>query len=151
MSALGGVLVAAITLPAVGTIGIFTRNAADKFMSLSTRALGEVPQRSEIFDRYGNLIAYVDNVDTPYYYGPGNVKAVKYGGIDRQPVTYSQIAPVMRTAVVAIEDSRYYQHGAIDLKGTIRALVNDLEHKPVQGGSTIAQQYVKNDVRASRW
>ena len=50
----------------------------------------------------------------------------------------------MVNAVVGIEDSRYWEHGAIDLRGTIRAAVNDIEHKPVQGGSTIAQQYVKN-------
>ena len=50
----------------------------------------------------------------------------------------------MVNALVAIEDSRYWVHGAIDLRGTIRAAVNDIQHKPVQGGSTIAQQYVKN-------
>ena len=50
----------------------------------------------------------------------------------------------MVNALVGIEDSRYWEHGAIDLRGTIRAAVNDLQHKPVQGGSTIAQQYVKN-------
>ena len=65
-------------------------------------------------------------------------------GIDREPVSYSEISPVMRDAIVAIEDSRFYQHGAIDIKGTFRALVNDLEHKSVQGGSTLTQQYVKN-------
>ena len=64
--------------------------------------------------------------------------------IDRVPVIYSQIAPVMRQAIVAIEDSRFYKHGAIDFRGTVRALVNNLEHKSVQGGSTLAQQYVKN-------
>ena len=65
-------------------------------------------------------------------------------GIDRVPVAYAQISPVMRQAIVAIEDSRFYQHGAIDFRGTLRALVNNLEHRPVQGGSTLAQQYVKN-------
>ena len=83
-------------------------------------------------------------MDASYYYKPGKVGTVSAGGIDRLPVSYSQISPSMRSAIVAIEDSRYYQHGAIDFKGTIRALVNDLEHKPVQGGSTLAQQYVKN-------
>ena len=39
---------------------------------------------------------------------------------------------------------RFYQHGAIDFRGTVRALVYNLEHKAVQGGSTLAQQYVKN-------
>ena len=50
----------------------------------------------------------------------------------------------MVNAIVAIEDSRYWVHGALDLRGTIRAAVNDIQHQPVQGGSTIAQQYVKN-------
>ena len=65
-------------------------------------------------------------------------------GIDREPVAYAQIAPTMRQAIVAIEDSRFYQHGAIDFRGTFRAIVNDLEHKSVQGGSTLTQQFVKN-------
>jgi membrane peptidoglycan carboxypeptidase len=144
MSAVGGVLVAAIMLPAVGTIGIITRNAANKFDSLSTQALGEVPERSVILNRYNRPIAYIYNVDASYYYGPGDVKPLLYDGVDRNPVGYDQIAHVMDQAIIAIEDDRYYEHGAIDFKGTIRALVNDLEHKPVQGGSTLAQQYVKN-------
>src|ERR1700722_5086860 len=68
-----------------------------------------------------------------------------YGnGIDRQPVNFDQISPNMLTAIVAIEDDRFWQHGALDVKGTFRALLNDLEHKPIQGGSTLEQQYVKN-------
>ena len=144
MSAVGGVLAAAIAVPAVGAIGVVVKNEANKFESLSTQALGEVPQRSQILDSQGHLLAYIYNVNAAYYYKPGDVQVVTAGGIDRYPVSYSQIAPSMRSAIVAIEDSRYYQHGAIDFKGTIRALINNLEHKPVQGGSTLAQQYVKN-------
>jgi membrane peptidoglycan carboxypeptidase len=144
MSAVGGVLAAAIALPAIGTIGIVTRNAANKFEALSTQALGEVPQRSEILDSQGHVLAYIYNVDASYFYKAGKVKPLIADGINRDPVSYSKMAPVMRDAVIAIEDSRYYQHGAIDFRGTMRALINDLEHKPVQGGSTIAQQYVKN-------
>ena len=127
LSAAGGALVAALAVPFVATSGIAVRNAATKFNNLSTPELGQLPVRSEILDRRGNLLAY--------YYGRG---------IDRVPVSYSQISPVMRQAIVAIEDSRFYQHGALDFKGTIRALVNNLQHKAVQGGSTLAQQYVKN-------
>jgi len=144
ISAVGGVLAAAIALPAVGTIGIVARNAANKFDAMSTQALGEVPQRSQILDSKGHVLANIYNVTASYYYGPRNVQPLKFSGIDRVPVRYDHIAPVMRSAIIAIEDSRYYQHGAIDFRGTIRALINDLEHKPVQGGSTIAQQYVKN-------
>ena len=127
LAVLAGALVAAILIPTVGLTGITVRNAATRFNNLSTPELGQLPVRSEILDRHGNVLAY--------YYSRG---------IDRVPVAYAQISPVMRQAVVAIEDSRFYQHGAIDFRGTLRALVNNLEHQPVQGGSTLAQQYVKN-------
>ena len=50
----------------------------------------------------------------------------------------------MRTAIVAIEDYRFYQHGALDLKGTLRAfLTNQAGGGVVQGGSSITQQMSK--------
>jgi membrane peptidoglycan carboxypeptidase len=142
-AAIGGVLAAAMVLPIVATTGVLVRNEADKFTTLSLTAQG-LPQRSEILDRNGNLLAYVYGVDVPYYSTATKAGVVQYFGWDRQPVTYGQIAPNMVNALVGIEDSRYWAHGAIDLRGTIRAVVNDLQHQPVQGGSTIAQQYVKN-------
>jgi membrane peptidoglycan carboxypeptidase len=127
LSAAAGALVAAVVVPAVGLAGMTVRNTATKFNTMATPELGQIPVRSEILDRRGHVLAY--------YYSRG---------IDRVPVSYEQIAPVMRQAIVAVEDSRFYQHGALDFKGTLRAVVNNLEHKPVQGGSTLAQQYVKN-------
>jgi membrane peptidoglycan carboxypeptidase len=135
MSALGGVLVAAMVVPVVAATGILVRNTSDKFTTLSLPSGSSLPQRSEIFDADGHLITDVYGVDL----GPG----MTYTGLDRQPVFFSQISPVMRMAIVAIEDDRFWQRGALDIKGTFRALVNDLEHKPIQGGSTIEQQYVK--------
>src|SRR5450756_286818 len=136
MSALGGVLAAALVLPLVAATGILVRNTADKFTTLSVNA-SSLPERSAIYDREGNLITYVYGVDL----GPGMIYNL---GVDRTPVGYSQISPNMTNAIVAIEDDRFWTHGALDVKGTVRALVNDLEHKPVQGGSTLEQQYVKN-------
>jgi len=135
MAALGGVLVAAMALPVVAASGILVRNTADKFTTLSVDS-SSLPQRSAIYDSDGRLLTYVYGVDL----GAGK----KYTGIDRQPVSYDQISQAMLVAIVAIEDDRFWQHGALDVKGTIRALVNDLEHKPIQGGSTLEQQYVKN-------
>jgi len=126
-SAVGGALVAGIALPAVGALGTIIRDGATKFNTLETPELHLIPVRSAILDRHGKVLAY--------YYPRG---------IDRVPVDYSQIAPDMRHAIVAIEDARFYQHGAIDFRGTLRALVNNLQHQSVQGGSTLAQQYVKN-------
>ncbi len=142
-AAIGGVLAAAMVVPVVAATGILVRNQADKFTTISLSTTG-LPQRSEILNSEGQLLAYVYGVDVPYYNNSDSASALQYFGWDRAPVAYSQISPNMVNALVAIEDSRYWQHGAIDLRGTIRAAVNDLQHKPVQGGSTIAQQYVKN-------
>jgi membrane peptidoglycan carboxypeptidase len=50
----------------------------------------------------------------------------------------------MRQAQIAIEDHRFYEHGALDFKGTMRALVrNSTDGGVTQGGSSITQQYVK--------
>jgi membrane peptidoglycan carboxypeptidase len=127
LAAASGALVAGLALPTVGAMGMIVRNSATKFNTLATPELGQLPVRSEILDRRGNVLAY--------YYPRG---------IDRIPVTFQQISPVMRKAIVAIEDSRFYDHGALDFKGTVRALVNDVQHKPIQGGSTLTQQFVKN-------
>src|SRR5256885_882791 len=143
-AAVGGVLAAAMVIPVVAATGVLVRNQADKFTTLSLETQG-LPQRSEILDRNGHLLAYVYSVDTFYYQNAHSASELHYGGDwTRQPVSYAQISPNMANALVAIEASRYWDHGAIDLRGPIRAAMNDLQHKPVQGGSTIAQQYVKN-------
>jgi membrane peptidoglycan carboxypeptidase len=142
-AAIGGVLAAAMVVPIVAATGVLVRIEANKFTT-SSLTIPALPQRSEILDRYGHLLAYVFGVDMPYYSGATSAQVIQYFGWDRLPVTYSQIDQSMVNAIVAIEDSRYWVHGAIDLRGTIRAAVNDIEHKTVQGGSTIAQQYVKN-------
>ena len=122
-----GLLAGGLAVPAVGAVGLVTRNETNKFNTMKSGVIGQLPVRSEILDSQGRLLAY--------FYPRG---------IDREPVTFNQISPVMRKAIVAIEDSRFYQHGAIDVRGTVRAIVYDLEHKQVQGGSTLTQQYVKN-------
>ncbi|MEV0160413.1 membrane peptidoglycan carboxypeptidase [Nonomuraea fuscirosea] len=84
-----------------------------------------LPERTELFDADGKQIAqfYFEN---------------------RQVVRLDQVAPIMQTALIAIEDFRFYQHGPIDVEGTARALVKNVTSGGVmQGGSSITQQYVK--------
>ena len=75
----------------------------------------------------------------------GNGKTLAYFyDENRIPVKLVDIAPVMRQAQIAIEDHRFYEHGAMDLKGTLRALVrNTTSRTTTQGGSSMTQQYVK--------
>ncbi|MDQ3979709.1 MAG: penicillin-binding protein [Actinomycetota bacterium] len=61
------------------------------------------------------------------------------------PVQQSDIPEVLKQAVVATEDQRFYSHSGIDIRGAIRAFWADVQNRTiVQGGSTITQQYVKS-------
>jgi penicillin-binding protein 1A len=63
----------------------------------------------------------------------------------RIPVSIDRIPKSVQRATVAIEDQRFYEHGGIDPEGIARAALKDLEAgKPVEGGSTITQQLVRN-------
>ena len=61
----------------------------------------------------------------------------------------NQIAPMMKQAIVAIEDQRFFTNKGVDLRGIGRAFYQDIAAKrAVQGGSTITQQFVKNALAA---
>lgn len=62
----------------------------------------------------------------------------------RIPIELHQIPKHTQQAFIAIEDNRFYEHGGIDYRGTLRALVSTLSGGEVQGGSTITQQLAKN-------
>jgi penicillin-binding protein 1A len=75
----------------------------------------------------------------------GELLAVLRGKESRVILKSEQIAPIMKQAIVAIEDKRFYEHRGVDLRAIGRALVADIENKAVvQGGSTITQQFIKN-------
>ena len=122
-----GLLSAAVVLPVLGVAAVAVKDASTTFNNLPVAGLGQVPAKSVIVNNKGKVIA-------TYY--PRD--------IFRDPVTFHQIAPVMRHAIVAIEDYRFWTHGAFDLHGTLRALYSTLSGSQVQGGSDLAQQYVKN-------
>jgi membrane peptidoglycan carboxypeptidase len=62
----------------------------------------------------------------------------------------SDVPAARARAVVAIEDSRFYDHRGVDVKGSVRAAVrNGLSGEVEQGGSTLTQQYVKNALLAA--
>jgi penicillin-binding protein 1A len=73
------------------------------------------------------------------------ILAVLRGAESRVPVPSSEIAPVMKQAIVAVEDKRFWEHRGVDIRGIARAVWADVRNKEViQGGSTITQQFIKN-------
>ena len=87
-------------------------------------------------------------VDGYVYAADGHtILAVLRGSQSRVLVQSERISPWMKQAIVATEDRRFYEHRGIDIRGMARALLADIEHKSVvQGGSTITQQFVKNEL-----
>jgi len=120
-----GLLGAGLVVPAVGAAGAATRSSVDAFDALPSEfASAPLSQQSKVLDVLGNVMA------TPY-------------DVNRIIVPLSEVAPVMRTAQVAIEDSRFYEHGGVDVRGVVRAVVSNASGTSTQGGSTLTQQYVK--------
>ena len=61
-------------------------------------------------------------------------------------LTYGEVPKLVRRATIAIEDRRFYQHGALDYEGIIRAAFKDIAHgsTALQGASTLTEQVVDN-------
>ncbi|MEV5599165.1 transglycosylase domain-containing protein [Streptomyces sp. NPDC052496] len=81
-----------------------------------------------------------------YKYADGSVMARKgaANAVNRETVKIDQIPKHVQRAFVAAENKTFYQDSGVDLKGTLRGVLNTLRGKGKQGGSTITQQYVKN-------
>jgi penicillin-binding protein 1A len=95
-------------------------------------SLDPAAQRSDV-----NSVVYASN--------GRSVLAVLRGDESRVLVDTEDIAPIMRQAIVSVEDQRFFEHKGIDLRGVARALWQDIRHgEIVEGGSTITQQFVKN-------
>ncbi len=69
---------------------------------------------------------------------------------NRVKVPLEEMSPFIREAIVAIEDSRFYDHAGVDAQGIIRALSSNLTKGTRQGASTLTQQYVTNVLNESR-
>ncbi|WP_088992974.1 transglycosylase domain-containing protein [Micromonospora echinaurantiaca] len=79
------------------------------------------------------------------YANDGKTLITTFDDVNRSDVPLSEIAPVMRQAIVAAEDRRFYSHGGADLRGLFRALVANVSGGGTeQGGSTLTMQYVRN-------
>jgi len=101
-------------------------------------------------------LALPENLGTPestliYDSSSPPVLIAELSGLERRQVLSAQEIPqVMRDAVVAVEDERFYKHNGVDFWAIVRALwKNTVSGEIVQGGSTITQQLVKNAITGS--
>ncbi|WNV75430.1 transglycosylase domain-containing protein [Geodermatophilus sp. DSM 44513] len=121
-----GALVAGLLLPWVGGPAVAAQQ--------STGLLGDLPTELTVDAPAGNTVLLAANgeVITSFYEE------------NRAPVPGDRIAEVMKQAMVAIEDARFYAHHGLDVQGTARALATNIAAGGVQeGGSTLTQQLVK--------
>ncbi|MET8801213.1 transglycosylase domain-containing protein [Streptomyces sp. NPDC004546] len=127
VSVLAGAVMAGIALPAAGALGLAAKGSVQSFDEIPANLKSpQLSQRTTILDSQGQQIASVYSRD-------------------RTVVDLKDISPYMQKAIVAIEDARFYEHGAIDLKGVLRALNKNAQEGGVaQGASTLTQQLVKN-------
>jgi penicillin-binding protein 1A len=92
-----------------------------------------------------------EQVDGYVYASDGHtILAVLRGSESRVLVPSAGISAWMKQAIVATEDKRFYSHRGIDIRGMGRAFWNDIRGRPVQGGSTITQQFVKNTLTGNQ-
>ncbi len=88
-----------------------------------------------------------DSYTSVIYDADGNEVDKLHGSENREYVKLSAITSNMQNAVVAIEDARFYEHNGIDLRGIMRALVENIKTMSFsQGASTLTQQVIKNEV-----
>lgn len=99
-----------------------------KAMEYDLDLVKEIPERTLVYDRKGELMGHVAG-----------------HGENRVSVPASQVSEHFIKALLAREDSRFYQHGGVDYLGVLRALVANLKSGGIdQGASTITMQLARN-------
>jgi len=130
---LTGVVVAAAAFPAVAIAGLVAKSGAEEFDRLPSQLLvQQSPQISYVYasDRKTLIATFYDE--------------------NRRDVRLADVAPVMRQAIVAAEDMRFYEHHGVDVKGVARAYVaNRSAGETQQGASTLTMQYVRQALEYS--
>ncbi|WP_395400620.1 transglycosylase domain-containing protein [Arthrobacter sp. UC242_113] len=126
LSCLCGALVAAYFVPQIAAAGVAVSSSMNFYNGLPSELAVRPPaQTTRILTSDGKLIAS--------FYEENRVR-----------VPLKQMSPYIKDAVVAIEDSRFYDHSGVDPVGVLRALLSNVAGGDRQGASTLTQQYVTN-------
>ena len=128
VSSLMGVVGAGMLVPIAGPTALVAKSVPSVFNELPGDLQTVAPaEESQLLDSSGGVIAH-------FY--------------DKQRIVVpsANSADVMKKAIIAIEDKRFYEHNGVDATGIARALVTNLGDSGRQGASTITQQYVRNSL-----
>ncbi|MEU4217827.1 transglycosylase domain-containing protein [Actinoplanes sp. NPDC026623] len=128
---IAGVAVAALIFPLVALAGAAAKDGAD--------ALQNMPEE----------LIEVPSAQTTYVYAnDGRTLLTTFYEEHRRPVSITEMSPYITKAIVASEDSRFYEHNGVDAKGVARAFVANQQAGGVsQGASTLTMQYVRMALR----
>ncbi len=114
-----------IAAPAVGVVTFFAMWAG----TFDLEKLGEMPQSGTVFDMDGNFYARL------------------HASENRVVVKIDQVSKNFQDALVAREDSRFYQHHGVDPHGIARAVFRNItRHRAAEGASTLTQQLARNSL-----
>ncbi|MGZ5537837.1 MAG: transglycosylase domain-containing protein, partial [Chthoniobacterales bacterium] len=114
-------LVAACGFGLVSFYGIWAQ-------TFDLKKVGEMPERNTVFDVDGKIYS-------------------RLAGANRLIVPINEVSPLFLDALIAREDTRFYKHGGLDMRGVLRALVRNITSSSVkQGASTITQQLARNSL-----
>ncbi|MFE9954199.1 transglycosylase domain-containing protein [Micromonospora sp. NPDC005299] len=123
---LAGLALAAAALPAALVFGLGFKNLMPYAALPESLKTPQPAQRSNLYASDGRTLI------TSFY------------AEDRVDVPVDEVAPVMRQAIVAAEDVRFYQHHGVDVRGVARAFTANRREGTRQGASTLTMQYVRN-------
>src|SRR5690606_2531892 len=107
-------------------------------LSVYLGAWGKLPSKDALTDFRYQRASEVYSADS--------VLIGKYYLYDRQPIAYEDLSPQLISALIAIEDERFYDHSGVDYASLVRVALKTilLQDRSAGGGSTLTQQLAKN-------
>jgi membrane peptidoglycan carboxypeptidase len=129
---LAGLVVAAAAFPAIALGGLVAKASADGFGDLPSELKVQAPPQ----------ITFLYASDNKTLLGT-------FYAENRLQIRLTDIPKVMRDAIIAAEDERFYDHNGVDLQGIVRAFVANQRSDSTQGASTLTMQYVRQAITYS--
>ena len=102
---------------------------------------------SELRVDLDHVIDYKPKLSTEFYDVNGELVANIFDGQNRKYARYNEIPPRMIEALIAVEDTAFFEHDGVNLEAIFRAVIKDIQSMSLkEGASTITQQLIKNMV-----